>query len=131
MPIITADAIAKYKGKLVLIERGKEPFGLALPGGKLEEGESLKETVVRELSEETGLSATKIEQFRTYSEPDRDPRGHYITTVFVCETSGNPIAKSDAKKIVLIEMNNLQAIPAEKFAFDHHRILADYLRDLK
>ena len=131
MPIVTADAIAKYEGKLVLIERKKQPFGLALPGGKLEEGESLEQTVVRELLEETSLSATKVEQFRTYSEPDRDPRGHYITTVFVCETEGNPIANSDAKEVRLVDLDSIRRIPAEKFAFDHYRILTDYLREQK
>jgi len=127
MPVVTADAIAKYQGKLVLIERKKRPFGLALPGGKLEEGESLEKTVVRELLEETGLSATKVEQLRTYSEPDRDPRGRYITTVYVCETTGHPIAKSDAKKIVLVDPEEVRKIPRERFAFDHYRILMDYL----
>jgi hypothetical protein len=50
-PELTADAVATYGDNLVLVERNKEPEGLALPGGHQEPGETLKATAIREMKE--------------------------------------------------------------------------------
>jgi 8-oxo-dGTP diphosphatase len=63
-------------------------------------------------------------QFHTYSDPDRDPRQHIITTVYVAEASGQPRAASDAARLKIFPP---EALP-DKLAFDHARILADYLK---
>ena len=76
-----ADMIAMYNGKLVIIERLSFPMGLAFPGGRLDPGESLEECAVREFKEETGLEFRIGYQLGTYSDPDRDPRSHTISTV--------------------------------------------------
>jgi len=91
--MLCVDAIVEYDGQIVLIERKKRPYGLALPGGKVEASEDLEIAVKRELKEETGLDAYKAEQFRTYADPKRDPRGRVISTVFVCEANGSPAAR--------------------------------------
>ena len=63
---------------VLLVERGEEPFlgAWALPGGFLEPGEEAEQAAWRELHEETGVErfAGHLEQLRTYSDPDRDPR---------------------------------------------------------
>jgi 8-oxo-dGTP diphosphatase len=58
-----------------------------------------------------------------YSRPDRDPRGHTVTVVYVGRAHGEPRADDDAKGIGLFAPD---APPA--LAFDHAEILADYLR---
>ena len=89
---------------VVLIKRKNDPFkdSWALPGGFLNEGETLAECAVRELKEETGIDAKALMPIATYSNPNRDPRGQVISEAFniVIPTSDkNPLmfeAKDDA-----------------------------------
>ena len=79
-PYVTVDAIIETKGGVVFIERSNPPYGLALPGGFVDYGESLEEAVAREAKEETNMRLKNLRQFHTYSKPDRDPRFHTIGT---------------------------------------------------
>jgi 8-oxo-dGTP diphosphatase len=123
------DMIAIYHAQLVMIERLNEPKGLALPGGRLEYGESLEQCAVREFKEETGLNFSIDKQFKVYSDPSRDPRGHKVSVVFIGRAKGEIVNESGKTKVVLIDLSNLP--PKENFAFDHYRILQDYLKYLK
>ena len=85
-PVPTVDIIIEVRGPergIVLIERKNPPFGWALPGGFVDYGETLEQAAVREAKEETSLDVTLVRQFHAYSDPDRDPRGHTITMVFI------------------------------------------------
>lgn len=124
-PVPTVDIIIEYHDQgLVLIERGKPPWGWALPGGFVEYGESLEDAARREAKEETGLDVELLGQFHTYSDPRRDPRQHNITTVYVALGRGVPKAADDARALKVFAPENLPAV----MAFDHARILADYLQ---
>ena len=124
-PIPAVDIIIEYQSQgLVLIKRKKPPHGWALPGGFVEYGESLEEAATREEREETGLDVKLLGQFHCYSAPDRDPRQHIITTVFVACASGFPHAASDARSLDIFPPESLPS----SLAFDHDRILQDYLR---
>ena len=123
-PYTTVDAIIETEGGIVVIERSNPPFGLALPGGFVDYGESLEDAVAREVKEETGLTVTGLKQFHTYSEPDRDPRFHTIGTVFIAGTKGTPKAGDDAAGLRIIKKGE---ILKHDFAFDHKKILQDYL----
>jgi 8-oxo-dGTP diphosphatase len=123
-PFTTVDAIIEIEGGIVVIERSNPPFGFALPGGFVDQGETLEKAVVREAREETGLKIYGIKQFHTYSDPKRDPRFHTIGTVFIAKAKGRPKAGDDAAALRVVRLRDLKSM---KFAFDHSKIIADYL----
>ncbi|RUM88588.1 MAG: NUDIX hydrolase [Thermovibrio sp.] len=131
-PFLAVDGIINVQGKsgkfegIVLIERKYPPKGLALPGGFVEVGESVERALIREMEEETGLDVIILRQFGVYSDPDRDPRFHVVSVVFECVARGAPVGKDDAK---VAKIYGYDEIPLGKLAFDHGKILRDYLSD--
>ena len=121
-PFLTVDGIVEYKGGVVLIQRSNPPLGWALPGGFVDYGESVEQAVKREIKEETGLDFLGFKQFKVYSSPDRDPRFHTASVVFVGKGKGRLKGASDAAKAEVFPLKNLP----EKMAFDHRRIIEDY-----
>jgi 8-oxo-dGTP diphosphatase len=109
-------------GLIVLIKRKNDPQGWAIPGGFVDIGESAEEAALREAYEETGLQVELVRQFHVYSDPQRDPRGHTASVVFVARGKGQPRAGSDAAEVGLFHQMNL---PPD-LAFDHRQILNDY-----
>ncbi len=121
-PLVTVDIIIEIHGGIVLIERMNSPFGWALPGGFVDYGESLEASAKREAKEETSLNISLVEQFHTYSDPDRDPRHHTVTTVYIAKAAGIPEAADDAKNIGVFKKERLP-LP---IVFDHETIITDY-----
>ena len=72
---------AERKLMVALIQRKKTPFiGMwAIPGGFMEGNETVEETALRELKEETGIDNVYLEQFHVFNKPGRDPRGPTVT----------------------------------------------------
>ncbi|MGD8711109.1 MAG: NUDIX hydrolase [Ectothiorhodospiraceae bacterium] len=129
-PALTVDTIIRLGGRedrVVLIQRANAPRGLALPGGFVDVGETVAQAAVREAREETSLDVTLRLLLGVYSRPDRDPRGHTVSIVFVADAGGEPRAADDARSIVIADPNNLPESPV----FDHRRILDDYLNFLR
>jgi ADP-ribose pyrophosphatase YjhB (NUDIX family) len=120
-PLPTVDIIIEATDGIVLIERKNKPLGWALPGGFVDYAESLEQAAVREAREETGLHVTLTRQLKTYSDPDRDPRHHTISTIFIATADGSPNAGDDAGKTGIFTQQNLPPL-----VFDHAKILADY-----
>lgn len=125
-PVPTVDIIIEMIDRpgrpIVLIERQNPPLGWALPGGFVDYGESVETAAVREALEETSLSVELIEQFYVYSDPDRDPRQHTLSVVFIASAIGEPKAADDAKHLQLFEIWQFP----QQLCFDHDRILKDY-----
>ncbi|HYA83407.1 MAG TPA: NUDIX hydrolase [Candidatus Bathyarchaeia archaeon] len=130
-PIPTVDIIIEENSRIVLIKRRNEPFKdhLALPGGFVNEGEKVEDAAKREAQEETSLHVDLIDILGVYSDPNRDPRGHNMSTVFIgrCfHKNSNEIkavAKDDA---VEIEWVSIDAVGDKNLGFDHKQILLDY-----
>ena len=127
-PYVTVDAIIELGGGIILIERSNPPYGLALPGGFVDYGESLEEAVCREAKEETNLKLVQLRQFHTYSKPERDPRFHTIATVFVAKAKGTPKSGDDAKGLRIVKYADLVKY---NYAFDHKEVIRDYLNARK
>lgn len=122
-PSPTVDIIIEMKGGgIILIKRKNPPFGWALPGGFVDYGESLEDAAIREAREETSLDITLTSQFHTYSDPQRDPRKHTISTVYLATADGTPVAADDAQEIGIFNKENLP-LP---LAFDHGKIVTGY-----
>jgi 8-oxo-dGTP diphosphatase len=120
-PVPTVDIIITLGAGVLLVKRKNPPYGWALPGGFVDYGESLEQAAVREAQEETGLHIRLVRQFHTYSAPDRDPRQHTVSTVFLATAEGTPVAGDDAAEVGIFMEESLPPL-----AFDHGRILADY-----
>jgi ADP-ribose pyrophosphatase YjhB (NUDIX family) len=82
-PLIAVDVIIEIDGRIVLIERKNYPPGWAIPGGFVDVGESVEAAAIREMREETGLDVELTDLLGVYSRPDRDPRGHTVSIVYV------------------------------------------------
>jgi ADP-ribose pyrophosphatase YjhB (NUDIX family) len=113
-------------GSLVLVRR-RDTGKWGLPGGFVDWGEDIPQTVSRELEEETGLSLLKISRLvGVYSAPDRDPRVHSICVVVEALVAG------EFKVIDRLEISETQSflpeqIPLDELSHDHGRQLQDYL----
>jgi 8-oxo-dGTP diphosphatase len=124
-PAVTTDCVIfGFDGErlqVLLVERGIEPYKgrWAFPGGFLKMDETAEEGALRELKEETGLEGAYMEQFHTFSAPERDPRERviiiaYYALVKIQEVKGGDDAAS-ARWFPLDEIPSL--------AFDHDYIL--------
>jgi 8-oxo-dGTP diphosphatase len=109
-----------------------EPFPdhWALPGGHVEIHETVEEAGERELYEETHARNVFMEQFHTFSGPDRDPREPTISTAFYALVRPENLALkagSDAKET---RWFSVQGLPS-KLAFDHEEVIARALERLR
>jgi len=125
-PALTVDAVWIDRGRLLLVRRARPPFrGMwALPGGFVELTETVEDALRRELAEETGLRAGRLELLGVYSGPDRDPRKPTTSVAFLVHGRARPPRGGDdageARWVPLREVGRL--------AFDHRRILGDAVR---
>lgn len=127
-PLLAADALIELVNlpgrPIVLIERLNEPYGWAIPGGFVDVGECVEAAAVREAKEETCLDVELVTMLGLYSNPERDPRGHTVTAIYIARSSGSPKAADDAKSVGVFTLDDLPS----PLAFDHQMVLEDYRR---
>lgn len=135
---VTVDALVQCAGHVLLIVRGRSPGkGLyALPGGFLEQRESVYQSALRELQEETGLHqlpgemAHAFQAVRVFDHPERSLRGRVITHAHhfdlgerrLPEVSGG----DDASSASWVPIRQLAALE-DRFHDDHFHILDSFL----
>ena len=125
-PSVTVDIVLfHHAGKaleVLLIKRASEPFKgqWALPGGFVDEDESLEAAAARELKEETGLYGISLQQIGAFGDPGRDPRGHTVSIAFAALLENRPEVKAgdDAE-----DARWHSGARPPKLAFDHKKIV--------
>jgi len=126
-PSVAVDIILEKDDNLLLVLRKKDPFkgSLAIPGGFVNEGERVEDAARREMLEETNLNIELVDILGVYSAPNRDPRGHVVSIVFIAKIiSGNVTAGDDADSFEWLSIADM--IKNRRVAFDHIKIIEDY-----
>lgn len=138
---VTADAVVIHSGHLLLIRRRAEPGkGLwALPGGFVDQKETVFDAAIRELREETRLKIPapvlrgSLKAERVFDYPDRSQRGRTITHAFLFEfPSGDlPVVRGtdDAEKAKWFPLAQVREMD-EAFFEDHGDIVHYFLGQL-
>jgi len=134
-PAVSVDMVVFRKIQeeleVLLIRRKHPPYqGMwALPGGFVEIDETLEQAAARELEEETGLQGISLEQFRAFSNLDRDPRTRVITIVFygtVPFEASEARGGDDAEKAEWFPVEDLPPM-----GFDHREIISFVIMKIK
>ncbi|MFP8780527.1 bifunctional nicotinamide-nucleotide adenylyltransferase/Nudix hydroxylase [Hydrogenophaga sp. RWCD_12] len=135
---VTVDALIQCADRVLLIVRGRAPGqGLyALPGGFLEQRETVYQSALRELQEETGLHllpgdiAHALKGVRVFDHPDRSARGRVITHAHYFDLGARPLPEvqgsDDARSAQWVPMADLAAME-DRFHDDHFHILDSFL----
>ncbi len=130
VPMIVVDGILIENDNVLLVERTTEPFlgHNVLPGGFVDYGERVKEAVIRETFEETGLRTKVMAFVGIYDNPKRDPRGRTISLAFLLKRTGGRIRESnETRNIRFFPLNKLP----KRMGFDHKQMVADALKMMK
>jgi 8-oxo-dGTP diphosphatase len=126
----TTTAIIPFpENRILLIKRTTPPFVgyWAIPGGRVEPGETVEQTVVREAKEETGLDVSVVRKVGEYHEEGTQggQEYDYYPACFLVKVTGGTLARQESE-IAEIRLFLLDALP-EVLAFEHMRMVKDYV----
>ena len=127
-PSLAIDVVLLSGNDHVWVIRRQDTSQLATVGGFVEVGETVENTVRREIKEELGVDLPgPLKLIGVYSDPRRDNRRHTVSAVFVVEIpiDADPRAADDAKEVVRMSLSDIQQ---HEFFADHKAILMDYMR---
>ena len=135
IPSLTTDSIVLRKHKtdeyhdILLVTRGRPPFEgkLAFPGGFVNYGEDPKKGCLRELKEETELDGKDIELLTVRGDPNRDPRRHVVTIVYIVnvDPDSKPKGGDDAKDAKFYDLKSIIEKEKDNMSFDHYSIIEE------
>ena len=115
--------------KILLIKRRTAPFKgyWALPGGRVDFGETVTQTIVREVKEETGLDVATVRKIGEYHEQgvQEGAEYDYYPACFLVNVMGGGIQKQESE-IEEIQLFSLDEIPSS-LAFEHAQMIKDFI----
>jgi 8-oxo-dGTP diphosphatase len=116
-PILGVGALIIDNGRILLIERGREPLKgfWSIPGGAVESGERLEDAMRREVREETGLEVEVLAMLEIFEriilDAERRPEYHYVLMDYLCRSAGGTLeAADDASHAQWFEPNELAGL---------------------
>ncbi len=126
----TATAIIPFpENKILLIKRNTIPFKgyWGLPGGRMDPGETVEKTIVREVKEETDLDVEVVGKIGEYIEKGvkDDVEYEYYPTCFLVKRVGGEIKRQESE-IQDIRLFSLKELPMP-LGFEHDKMINDYL----
>src|SRR3989339_1144984 len=127
-PMVTVDILVFSKSQdadteILLIQRKHNPYKhcWALPGGFIEMDETLEQSALRELEEETGITDVSLSQFYTFGNPGRDPRGRTVSVIFYCFSDRKKLNAKAGDDAAHLDWFDISKLP--ELAFDHTDIV--------
>lgn len=112
-PVVGVNAVARTPDGRILLIRRADTGDWALPGGTVEWGESLRQTVVRELLEEAGVTQVTLGQLLgVYSAPERDPRFHAVSVVIAASIEAPQLQPVNPVEILEVGLFQLDELPS-------------------
>lgn len=135
---VTVDAVIRCQSSVLLIRRGQAPGKgrLAVPGGFLEQRDTVYQSAVRELEEETGLAMLEpalrqcLKAVAVFDHPDRSQRGRVITHAHYFDLGERALpavqAGDDARDAEWVRIGDLAALE-DQFHDDHFQMLDHFL----
>ncbi|ANZ42465.1 hypothetical protein BBK82_03110 [Lentzea guizhouensis] len=114
---------------VLLVKRKYRPYKgwWALPGGEAEANERSRDAAVRELKEETGVHLTEVRRVDAFDEPERDPRGRFVSIAYTARLNDapKPTAGDDAAEA---RWRPVSSLLHDDVAFDHRQIIGAALQ---
>lgn len=135
---VTVDAVLRCQDQVLLIRRAHAPGKgqLAVPGGFIEQRETVWQSCLRELAEETHCHLPEadmraaLQEVAVFDHPDRSQRGRTITHAHYFDLEGAPFptvqADDDAAQVLWVPVAQLAALE-EHFFEDHFHMLDHFL----
>jgi len=116
-PIAAALAVVLRGERFLLVRRSHRPDAgrWGFPGGKIEPGETVIAAALRELAEETGVSADPVEVLTAVDVIRRDGAvlHHYVLIAVLCRwTQGEGAAATDAEELGWFDLPSLRRLHA-------------------
>lgn len=110
---------------VLLVQMKDAPLDLvwALPGGLIDDGETLDTAASRILREQTGVTGVYLEQLYTFDDTHRDPRGRVVSVAYVSLVSTEGLGLATTAKYRAVQFWDCEGLPVE-LGFDHREIIA-------
>lgn len=130
----TIAAVIKKGDKYLFLNRKSFPYGMTMPSGHLEQGESINNALSREVQEETGLMVVKKKLLLHHTFYDKCKNGadFHEWYLFECTSSQNKVAinneSSDHIWVSKKDIPKLKLVPSVRYALFKAGIIEEVIQ---